>query len=234
MQDEMIELGPLAVAECRRARRFNMIVPLDARFGNAAITIVNLGAGGMLVEHSQSLRLGMEGEVFIETPEDVPPLPVRVVWSRLSKSRDAEGRLRYRTGLKLTSDSASAIGAVGRLLRGRATPETGALDRKRESLERKARSIAGLTELSSAPKELKLTADQLLLIRETRDYFHAHPDAAAKWYNRAKFASSDSSSAIAHHRSEVLAIWECLGRKVAIELIAIALEAIRLATSSTS
>lgn len=235
LQDEVIELGPIAVSECRQARRFKMIVPLEARFGSMSITIHNLGAGGMLIEHSQSLRLGMEGDVVLEAPgEDVPPLPVRVVWSRLSKSRDAEGGLRYRTGLKLTDDSASVAGAIGRFLRGRAKPDSGALDRKRESIERKARSIAGLTELTTTQKELRLTPDQLLLIRETRDFFHAHPDTAAKWYNRAKFASSDSSSAIAHHRSEVLAIWECLGRTVAIELIAIALEAIRLTTSTTT
>lgn len=206
--------------ESRKQRRFNTVTPIPASLAQNAVDILNLGGGGMQIEHSDALKVGTHLDLcicFAGEPA-ITPL-VRVAWSRLSRNRDENGKFRYRSGLAMTDASPSVIGAIGRIIRASAKPDAGSLERKREALEMKKqpfqlRPVARTVTPPARPAgPLPPCFDA---VRETREYFAQHRDEASKWYSRARY----SLAAIQGFHSSMppsqqsIAIWERLGGKI--------------------
>jgi len=72
--------------------------------------------------------------------------------------------------------------------------------------------------------QVEVPADQALLVQHARERLRANPDEAAKWYNRARFATDEEggqlvAAELIRHRQDVLAVWEYLERTVPIAVV---------------
>ena len=76
------------INELRRTHRFGAVEPLPGGFGSASITILNLASRGVQIEHSQPLRLALNGRLWFRRGDVAVSVQGRVVWSHLSKTRD--------------------------------------------------------------------------------------------------------------------------------------------------
>ena len=69
-----------------------------------------------------------------------------------------------------------------------------------------------------------VTDDVVLLVEEAREQLARSYEESLKWYQRARFSLSEESvqkeTQEIHHREDVLAVWEFLGRSVDIATIA--------------
>ena len=145
-----------------------------------------------------------------------------VIWSRLSEKPNDEGKLLYRSGLRV-EDSEETLGPAIQAL-----ADHGVIRRDTESLERKRRKfVERESEKSSKPsvkmiKTEEISPDQALLIQHARERLQNDPEEARKWYNRARYAIVESSQPIAadiRGREDVLAVWEYLERSVPLSVI---------------
>lgn len=218
---ESLATAAAAITESRKQRRFNATKPISALLGVVPIDILNLGGGGLQIEHSVPMRIGSTGEITIESDGERPfVIPVRVAWSRLSCGRAASGKFLYHSGVSIAVNAPEVIGALGRLIRAVANPDHGSLERKRQALEKKRlpSNVRPLASTSVAP----ITAVSIPVlpylekIRSARLYLASNSDEAARWYSRARY----SLAALQGFRSptppsqHALAIWEYLGGKV--------------------
>ncbi len=89
--------------------------------------------------------------------------------------------------------------------------------------EREAERAGKMPRLMRPLPQIEVSADQVLLIQHARDRLRGRPDEALKWYNRAKYAiteSKDTMGSALAYRDEVLAVWEYLERTVDLAVIA--------------
>jgi hypothetical protein len=210
------------IKDLRAIERYVVVEPLLGSFGAAGITILDIAEQGVQIEHAQPLRLGARARLWFKRGEVAASLHALVIWSRLSEKPNVEGKLLYRSGLRVEDQKESfgpAIQALG---------DHGVIRRDTESLERKRRKfVERENEKSSKPqvKMLKtedIPPDQALLIQHARERLQNDPEEARKWYNRARYAIVESSSPIAAEirgREDVLAVWEYLERSVPLSTI---------------
>jgi hypothetical protein len=211
--------------ESRHARRFTTQTPLPAQFLAFPVTVWNLGGGGVQIEHSEPIKLGVCGTLRIDSvyAGETMTFAARIAWSHLSKNVDVTGKFRYRSGLLLIEPSSAAVGALGRLIHSFGRPDVGSLDRKRQvAAEKLKRLEAGL-------RGSEITPEQLEKVRAARAYLQVNLDEAQKWYNRAKFSFANvaGGDATLPYRHDVLAIWEYVGRTISLPTIAQALETMK-------
>jgi hypothetical protein len=211
--------------ELRTADRFDLAPPLEGLFGNATVTIHNVGVRGVQVEHSDPLRLGLEARLTTSVPEwpEKIDLRGRVVWSRLSKRPDVGGKYLYRSGIRFNEDVYFSPKALGQLARaGVARLDQRSLERKREALLRRDQQRA--THSTKAAQRVEISADHLLLVQHARNQLQMNPTEAQKWYQRARFSPAVLDGTQLPYREDVVAVWEYLGRTVDIEIVAAAFE----------
>jgi PilZ domain. len=232
MVDDVITLDEIIVTEDRQQRRFNAARSIPGYFGTLPVDVVNLSGGGMQIEHEGPLRIGTVGQLRVEiVGEETAEFSVRVAWGRLSKHVDGEGRFCYRSGVTLTDDAHGTIGAMGRLIRASARPDSGSLERKRMTVEQKRQSrlrpVASRIQEEArarAERNLPVTEQQLSLVRDAGVFFTTHPDDAQKWYARARYSlATVQGDRKLHYSQDVLAIWEYLGGTVEVGLIPLAI-----------
>jgi hypothetical protein len=213
------------ITELRSNIRFRATEPLNGNFGVASIVIVDIGETGAQVEHPQALRLAARGRLTFKRGSDTFAAYGVVVWSHLSKQPDGKGKLLYRSGIRFEDDAADFPKIIDTLLAHHVIEnDPDSMDRKKQRVvereaERSGRSQRGMRNIA----QLEISADQVLLIQHARDRLRTHPDEAIKWYNRAKYAITQSNEPIAaelFHRDEVLAVWEYLERTVDLPVIA--------------
>jgi hypothetical protein len=224
----MTDHRSLEVAEARKTRRFAVYRPLAGQFAGTDVDVVDLGSGGMQLEHSNPFRIGSRGiaRVAIDQTGESLALPALVVWSQLSQAVDPKGRFRYRSGVRFEDLAADVLGALGRLIRAYGRADTDSLERKRNALAAKLEKRRKT--MLEQPIILTLTpADNghAALIAEARAYFDANPELTGKWFNRARFALAGSPGDRAlPYRQDVIAIWEYLERRIDVALIAATFE----------
>jgi len=212
------------VNELRSSDRFGAVEPLPGGFGSASVSILDLASSGVQIQHSQPLRLSLNGRLWFRHINVAVSVQGRVVWSHLSKERDANGKLLYHSGIHVPDESSELAGAIAQLARhGIDRKDDESLDRKRATLEEKDHERSSRPGVKFVRQGNDVDPDTALLIVQARDRLRANPAEALRWYNRAKFAIIDSGTPVAtdqlRHREEALAVWEYLERSIDLALI---------------
>ena len=205
--------------DLRSTDRFVADERLSGNFGAASITIVDLGDQGAQIEHAQPLRLGSKGRFHFKGSDVAVSAQALVVWSHLSKRPNVDGKLLYRSGLRIEEEIEDFGDALRKLVRGGVLHrDVGALDRKRKRLAEKEQEKWGKP-VMKVLGSIEVPPDEALLIQHARERLRLHPDEALKWYNRAKYALADDKIDAIHYREDVLAVWEYLERSVDLSTI---------------
>lgn len=213
------------IREQRQEERYQVVEALSGSFGAAAIRILDLSQQGMQIEHPQPLRLATRSRLWFKRGDVALSVQGLVIWSRLSKTPNQEGKLLYRSGIRLTGDSDEMTSAI------QALSDRGVIQRDLESLDRKRKLIQQREDERAAPKttvkllriESTVSPDETLLIQHARDRLMAHPDEARVWYDRARYSIVETGVAVAaeiRNREDVLAVWEYLERSLPLSTIA--------------
>jgi len=216
------------LSDLRDSDRFVPAQPVVGSFGSVGFTIINLGIGGLQIEHPDPLKIGNQSRLALEIPAaKLPEMRGRVVWSRLSRTPNPQGKYLYRSGLRVDEDKDILARSIGFLIKsGRVHLDSHSLERKKLAQEEKARRAANpVMKLVSTRKELEISADQVLLIQHARDRLKSNPQEAMKWYNRAKFSMNEqavkgTSDSVMPFKEEVIAVWEYLERTIDLPRIA--------------
>lgn len=203
----------IEVKELRVAERYVVDPPLSASFGSFEVTVVNIGSGGVQVTHLIPLRLGSTSRLWFRIGDVNVATSARMIWSHLSKTPQTNGKLLYRSGLRVEDLEFAAV--VRSLVdRGYIKPDADSLDRKRKRLIEKERERSDKHLVRAVPTETNLSAEQLLLIQHARERLRANPSEADRLYQQARTA--DAAKDI---RQDAVAVWEYLERTIALPTI---------------
>ena len=210
------------IRDQRAIERYVVVEPLLGSFGAAAITILDIAEQGAQIEHAQPLRLASRGRLWFRRGDVSASVHALVIWSRLSDKPNDEGKLLYRSGLRV-EDAQETFGPAIQAL-----ADHGVIKRDTESLERKRRKFVEREHDKHSKPSIKIvktedvSPDQALLIQHARERLQNDPEEALKWYNRARYAIVESAAPIAaeiRNREDVLAVWEYLERSVPLSTI---------------
>ena len=81
--------------DLRTADRYIVVSPLTGSFGSAGVTVLDICEHGVQIEHAQPLRIGTRSRLWFRRGETATSNQAIVVWSRLSKTPNEEGKLLY-------------------------------------------------------------------------------------------------------------------------------------------
>jgi hypothetical protein len=204
----------------RGEERFVAAQPIAGAFGAAAVTVRDVSAQGVQIEHTQPLRLGSKGRLTFKV-SDVSVVAFGIsIWSHLSKTPNEQGKYLYRSGIRIEAGIDEFAAALQTLI------DRQLVHLDIDSMARKHQRILDRqTDRKSQIKVIRsnreIPSDQVLLVQHARERLRAHPEEALKWYNRAKFALSQGSSLTdpLPYRQEVLAVWEYLERTIELQTI---------------
>ena len=210
------------IKDLRAVERYVVVEPLLGSFGAAGITVLDIAEQGAQIEHAQPLRLGARARFWFKRGDVASSVHALVIWSRLSEKPNSEGKLLYRTGLRVEDAQESLAPAI------QALGDHGVIRRDTESLDRKRRKFVEREHERTSKPQVKMvktegvSADEALLIQHARERLQNDPEEARKWYNRARYTIVESSAPIAAEirgREDVLAVWEYLERSVPLSTI---------------
>jgi hypothetical protein len=210
------------IKDQRTIERYVVAEPLLGSFGAAGISVLDIAEQGVQIEHAQPLRLGARGRLWFKRGDVAASVHAIVIWSRLSDKPNADGKLLYRSGLRVEDSEESFAPAI------QALADHSVIRRDTESLERKRRKFVEREQVKSLKPSVKMLKteeippDQALLIQHARERLQNDPNEARKWYNRARYAIVESAAPIAAEirgREDVLAVWEYLERSVPLSTI---------------
>lgn len=119
------------VIDLRKGERFLVVGEIAGTFGATDITLLNVALAGVQVANAQPLRIGTRARLTFSYGNVEVEIAARVLWSQLSQSHDASGKLLYKTGMKIEAADPQYGVAVNALFK------AGAIQRDTESLERK-------------------------------------------------------------------------------------------------
>ncbi|HVT44580.1 MAG TPA: PilZ domain-containing protein [Thermoanaerobaculia bacterium] len=211
------------VTDSRTTPRFVANPPLEGDFGGVTVIIHDLADRGAQIEHADPLKIGNMAKLSVRFVPSSTPLTVRgrVIWSRLSKTPNAKGKYLYRTGLLIEEERELIHQALQQLIGATLRLDENSLERKKRMLLERSRRLAATPKVIplSAAAARAISGDQILLIRQAREWLRSHPEDAIKWYNRAKFSEARDGEDAVHYNDEMLAIWEYLERTVELALI---------------
>jgi len=207
--------------DLRAADRYIADERLAGSFGSASVVVIDMSDQGAQIEHPQPLRLGTRARFWFRRGDVAVSSQAIIVWSHLSKRPNAEGKLLYRSGLRIEEEVDAYYTALQRLAeQGMVHRDIDALNKKRKALLEREKS--GRPTMKMVRIDNEIPPDQVLLIQHARERLRQYPDEALKWYNRAKFAVTEAGGHLAgdiRHREDVLAVWEYLERSVDIATI---------------
>ncbi len=208
------------VRDSRKAERFIADRPIEGHFGGTDVTIWDLAESGLQMEHAEPLKIATKGRVGFKLDEMTVTVPGIVIWSRLSQTPDARGRLLYRSGVRLEADIELFATAINVLAgSGRIRRDVASLERKRTKLQQREQQKELRPIVRQVQSTPNLPPDQVLLVQHARDRLRDNPNEATKWYNRAKYSLAEGSFTNIPHREEVLAVWEYLECSIDIQTI---------------
>lgn len=217
------------IREQRLEERYVVKEALSGSFGAAAIRVLDVSQQGMQIEHPQPLRLATRSRLWFKRGDIALSVQGVVIWSRLSKTPNNEGKLLYRSGIRLVGEGDEMTAAI------QALSDRGVIHRDPESLDRKKKLVQKKEDERAAPKptmkmvhtESEISSDQSLLIQHARERLLANPGEAKIWFDRARYAIVETGVAVAadiRNREDVLAIWEYLERSLPLSTIAAAID----------
>ncbi len=213
-----------SVRDLRGSERYVVTEALGGSFGSAQVTLIDVGEQGAQIEHPQPLRLATKGRLWFKRGEVSVSLHAFVVWSRLSKTPNSQGKYLYRSGLRIDEGAAEFLSAMQMLAEhGVIRKDNESLERKRKREEEKEQEKVGKPIMKHVPTESDISPDQVLLIQHARARLKENFDEAQKWYSRAYFALRDGrtgvSAELMKYPEDVLAVWEYLERSVPLTTI---------------
>src|SRR5512142_2291714 len=90
------------VSDARERQRFLLPDPLSAVFSGIDVVILNIGSGGVQVEHADPIKLGIASRLSVTVPRtnEIIAVQAHVRWSHLSRSPNKAGKYLYRSGLQ--------------------------------------------------------------------------------------------------------------------------------------
>ena len=212
------------VEDLRGRDCYRVTEKLSGSFGAAEVTLIDLAAEGVQIEHAQPLRLATKGRLWFKRGEISVSLHAFVVWSRLSKTPNDQGKYLYRSGLRFDEAVGDYPAAMNALIdRGVIEPDTMSLARKKKRFEERAQDKVGKPIVRMVPTESDISPDQVLLVQHARARLKDNFDEAQKWYSRAYFAVRDGRAGkaadVSRYPEDVLAVWEYLERSVPLATI---------------
>jgi hypothetical protein len=215
------------VADLRRAVRHVALVPLRGYFGSLEVVIHDLSEGGFQIEHPEPIKLSGSATLTFDNPKTYETIEfrVKVVWSRLSSTPNARGKLLYRSGLRIEQADERNRTALKNLIATATRPDAEALERKRKKLKDLAKEKAAQPIIKFIRQSSDLPQEHMKMIMQARKHLRSNPVEAVRWHNRARFSLTDEQirsiqQMNIHHRDDVLAVWEYLERRFPIALIA--------------
>ena len=210
----------MEVKDLRGQERFFPAQPISGFFGAGSVTVRNLSAQGVQIEHPQPLRLGSKGRLVFKL-DDISVTAYGIsMWSQLSKTPNEQGKYLYRSGIRIESGIDEFAGALQSMLdRQLVHMDVDSMARKHQRIL--DRQTDKRSQIKVVRSNREIPQDQLLLVQHARERLRTHPEEAMKWYNRAKFALSQGSSITdpLPYREEVLAVWEYLERTIELATI---------------
>lgn len=125
----------MSIEDLRNGERFTVLEPIPGSFGSSEITLLNIGMAGVQIAHAQPLRIGTRARLWFRCGTVSVSTQARVIWSHLSRSTNANGKLLYHSGVKLESADADFASAMNVLFqRGIMQPDTESLEKKRQRM----------------------------------------------------------------------------------------------------
>lgn len=210
--------------DLRGSERYLVTEKLSGSFGAAQVVLIDLAEQGAQIEHAHPLRLATKGRLWFKRAEISISLHAIVVWSRLSKTPNDQGKYVYRSGLRI-DEGAEDFGTAMQMLSEHEVikKDTESLDRKRQRHEEREQEKLGKPTMKHVPTEPDISPDQVLLIQHARERLRSNFDEAQKWYSRAYFALRDGRTGVSgelmRYPEDVLAVWEYLERSVPLSTI---------------
>ncbi len=214
------------VRDLRSSPRFVVREPITGYFGGIDVAIHDMAVAGVQIEHSEPVKLSSRARVGFKIDNTLFAVPGVVVWSRLSRSPETQGKLLYRSGIKLEDDAQRFANVINILVgRGRLRPDSQSLERKRQKVEEREQlknTHPILKTIGARPTDIP--NDQILMVHHAREQLRANPEEAKRWYNRGKYVAAPELARLEEmnipHREEVLAVFEYLERSIDLVTIA--------------
>jgi hypothetical protein len=212
-------------SDLRGSERYVVAEKLIGSFGVAEVSVLNIAEQGAQIEHAQPLRLATKGRLWFKRGDVAVSLHAIVVWSKLSKTPNDQGKYLYRSGLRVEETAPSDfLLAMQRLAEhGVIKRDDDSLNRKKRRHEERAQEKVGKPVMRNVPVESDISPDQVLLIQHARERLRANFDEAQKWYSRAYFALREGKAVISgdptRYPEDVLAVWEYLERSIPLSTI---------------
>jgi hypothetical protein len=212
------------VRDLRGRERFRVKQRLTGSFGAAEVALIDVAEEGVQIEHSQPLRLATKGRFWFKRSDVSVSLHAFVVWSRLSKTPNQNGKYLYRSGLRFDEGAGEFVSAINTLAdNGVIEKDDESLNRKRKREEEREQEKVGKPIVRAVATESDISPDQVLLIQHARARLKDNFDEAQKWYSRAYFALRDgrtgNTAELMRYPEDVLAVWEYLERSVPLSII---------------
>lgn len=212
------------ISELRKDDRYLIGERIIGSFANAEVQVVNVSEDGAQIAHAQPLRIATKSRLAFKRGPLAVGVQALVVWSKLSKTPNEQGKYLYYSGLRVEGTSenlASAIKGLAEL--GIIRRDADSLDRKRRLREERETARQTAPALRRIPTQ-ELAPDTVLLVEHARERLRTNPDEAQKWFSRAYFAMQQGEvpqnvELPQHHRENVLAVWEYLERTVPLPVI---------------
>lgn len=203
---QLVDIDPI---ELRTKKRFIFQRPMVAKFGDAAVTLLDLSQNGARLAHVAPLRLGEDRTLIVDVPNKKQNIEMRgrVMWTHI----DAGQRL---SGVRWIGDRLDLVADLLEYLL-----QLRQVKYDREAIQRKGTKGHDATQPLTArtPMEALLEIDETKPVIQAKQYLERNPQVARQWRMIALSAASEEEHRA--HSLEVLAVWELLNRSVRVEVV---------------
>jgi len=201
-----------SVSELRASERYVATEPIPGSFGAASVAVLNICDRGLMIEHTQQLRVATKGRMWFKRADVVVTVQAVVIWSHLSKQPSAQGTYLYHSGLRVDGGTESLEMAL------KVLAVRGVVSLDVDSLQRKQEKKLAPKPVPPPPKpQPEVTADQALLIHHAIMHMKNDPTAPRRWYEKVKDTAPDD---VVKYGREVMALWSYLDRTIDAGIIA--------------
>jgi hypothetical protein len=213
--------------ESRRRPRFLVQQHVPARFAGFEVVLHDISEAGCQIHHAGSLKMGATGTLQFEDPTTHQTLQFRgrVVWSRLARDVEQTEETMYHSALRFSEVDAEMHTALARFVSVAAQYDRESLDKKRQALARKTEDRRNSVVIYKSRSEIPF--EVLRTLREAREQLLTDPTASIRWYQRARYSRQrfKFGEGSLPYQDEVIAVWEMVGRKYPLTVVAMALSA---------
>lgn len=196
---------------------------VPAKFCGFDVSLYDISEGGCQIHHGEPLKLGATGQFLLQNPSTREQMlfDARVVWSRLAQENGSVDHA-YHSALKFKEVDAQTHTALAKFVTSFGEFDRGALEKKQNTLARKGEDRRNAVAIYKSRDEIP--SDVLQKIKDAREFLQLNPLAGQKWYQRARFTKEVvKGNRKMQYCEEVLAVWELLGHKYPVNVIALAL-----------